>query len=426
MRVTIFSTALVVALALVAGVLASCKDNPVDPLADEETFDRAVLGLGADARDRSVEVHWGIGILESKQLHRSKETQYRLLFSENGLADMQPVVEGRLGDKFSGSHLFDNLENGRPYYFGVEIVNMASGGILSDAVMAVPHTPNPTEFVLTPQPLEQRYAAWSPDGHSIAYVGYFDSTAADTGQEYLWDVLFVHDLASGQSTRYTDHAESPGWSPDSKRLVFQVSYARKSVIKVLDIASRTVTVITDGGTEDLTPSWSPDGNRIAYLSHSQTSSELRVHDLVKHLSTTIATGSTPWFHPSNLFSTPSWTPSGDRIVCARRRIESEESERDIYTMTIDGGDLQPVVKSPWDDFQPAYSPDGRRVAFLSRRSGATNVWTMDLDTGSLAQVTSEGVAQGSLSWSADGTQIVFIGYRDHLMTPQTVRVPDHR
>lgn len=423
MRVTMFSTSPVVALAMVAGTLASCSEDLVDPLADEETFDRAVIGLGADARDRSVELQWGIGILESKQGARWKQTKYRLLFSENGLADLQTVVEEPLGDRFRGSHLFDNLENDRPYYFGIHIANMTSGDILSDAVMAVPHTPNPTEFVLTPQPLEQRYATWSPDGHSIAYVGYFDSTAADTGQEYLWDVLFVHDLASGQSTRYTDHAESPSWSPDSKRLVIQVSYARKSVIKILDIASRIVTVITDGGTEDLTPSWSPDGNRIAYLSHSQTSSELRVHDLVTHVSTTIASGSTPWFHPSDLFSTPSWTPNGDRIVCARRRIESEESERDIYTMTVDGGDLQPVVESPWDDFQPAYSPDGRQLAFLSRRSGTTNVWTMNLETGSLAQVTSEDVAHGSLSWSADGRQIVFIGYRDHLMTPRTVRVP---
>ena len=50
---------------------------------------------------------------------------------------------------------------------------------------------------------------------------------------------------------------------------------------------------------------------------------------------------------------------------------------DIYTMPITGGEAQPLVQGFDWTMQPSYSPDGKSIAFVSDRDGATNLWVMD-------------------------------------------------
>ena len=62
---------------------------------------------------------------------------------------------------------------------------------------------------------------------------------------------------------------------------------------------------------------------------------------------------------------------------------------DLYRVGIDGGDARPLTSGIAWDFQPTFSPDGRRIAFISDRAGAENVWTMAADGEDLQQVTDE-------------------------------------
>ncbi len=80
---------------------------------------------------------------------------------------------------------------------------------------------------------------------------------------------------------------------------------------------------------------------------------------------------------------------------------------DIYTMPIEGGSATPLTRGMAFDGQPRFSPDGRRIAFISDRDGGWNVWTMSLDKRDTSQV-SRGKTNSyeSPEWTPDGKYVV--------------------
>ena len=79
---------------------------------------------------------------------------------------------------------------------------------------------------------------------------------------------------------------------------------------------------------------------------------------------------------------------------------------DIFVIPIEGGEARPLLAgTAWENL-PQYSPDGRRLAFTSDRSGVQNIWTIALETGELHQVTHETEhLPASPSWAPDGHAI---------------------
>ncbi|MBS3744685.1 MAG: PD40 domain-containing protein, partial [Wenzhouxiangellaceae bacterium] len=76
---------------------------------------------------------------------------------------------------------------------------------------------------------------------------------------------------------------------------------------------------------------------------------------------------------------------------------------DLYRLPIDGGEAVALTEGIAWDFQPRFSPDGSRVAFISDRSGAENVWTMSADGDELRQVTEESEQLlHNPAWTPDG------------------------
>jgi Tol biopolymer transport system component len=66
-----------------------------------------------------------------------------------------------------------------------------------------------------------------------------------------------------------------------------------------------------------------------------------------------------------------------------------------------------VISSSRNDENPAYSPDGRRIAFESSRGGPTNIWVSDSDGANPVQVTSFTTRAGTPNWAPDGRRLVF-------------------
>ncbi len=79
---------------------------------------------------------------------------------------------------------------------------------------------------------------------------------------------------------------------------------------------------------------------------------------------------------------------------------------DLYRLPLAGGDAEPLTAGIAWDFQPSFSPDGRRIAFISDRDGAENVWIINADGSDPSPVTRE--KQNILhnpAWSPDGESI---------------------
>ena len=80
---------------------------------------------------------------------------------------------------------------------------------------------------------------------------------------------------------------------------------------------------------------------------------------------------------------------------------------DIYTMPIDGGTPTRIAEGLAYEHQPRFSPDGRRIAFVSDRAGGDNIWLMNRDGSDKRQISKEDFRLlNQPSWSPDGQFLV--------------------
>ena len=114
---------------------------------------------------------------------------------------------------------------------------------------------------------------------------------------------------------------------------------------------------------------------------------------------------------------PAWSPDGKRIAFASDRDSLRNdllSPNDIYVMDADGGNQQRLTENPNNDWYPSWSPDGKRIAFVSDREGRSNfeIYVIDADGGNEQRLTENRRDDMHPSWSPDGKRIVFGARRE--------------
>jgi Tol biopolymer transport system component len=102
---------------------------------------------------------------------------------------------------------------------------------------------------------------------------------------------------------------------------------------------------------------------------------------------------------------PAWSPNGKRLAFDRRQVG--EDNRDIYLMNVDGSDVRQLTTAPSDDGWPEWAPDGRTLAFVSDRDGSRSVYAIRVRTAAARLVARWGQFP---DWTLDG-RIIFTGTR---------------
>jgi dipeptidyl aminopeptidase/acylaminoacyl peptidase len=106
---------------------------------------------------------------------------------------------------------------------------------------------------------------------------------------------------------------------------------------------------------------------------------------------------------------PNISPDGSVIVFTRGYVDvmKDQQAGNLWAINSNGERLRELTQGPWRDSNPVWSPDGKRIAFLSNRSGSNQIHVMYADTKETAQLTHVEFNPTNLKWSPDGKQIAF-------------------
>ncbi|MCC7293273.1 MAG: S9 family peptidase [Phycisphaerales bacterium] len=101
------------------------------------------------------------------------------------------------------------------------------------------------------------------------------------------------------------------------------------------------------------------------------------------------------------------SPEGTRVVFVVRQtdLDANKGRTSLWLVSVDGSGLRRLTNQPESDSQPRWSPDGRRVYFLSARGGSSQVWAIDPEGGEAVEVTHQPLDVGAFTVSPDGSRL---------------------
>lgn len=297
------------------------------------------------------------------------------------------------------------------------------------------------------------HPAWSPDGKEI--VVSTQQRDMPNVRNYSLSQLWIINAETGAKRRLIEmDAMQPAWSPDGKRIAFWFMPAGSSKREVATVAVEggEPVVVSKDGTTNWNPVWSPDGNFIYYASDRNGNMNfwrVSINGKTGEVTSEPEAVSAPFKYNRHLafsgdgkkivyvqsefksniqainfdaktekpIGEPFWITTGDRQV-SRPEISPDgkffvsrlprRTQDDIALINRQTGETIDLTNDEAFDRYPRWSPDGKRIVFISDRSGSHEIWTINADATNLKQLTfnnSKGVSFPH--WSPDGTQILY-------------------
>jgi TolB protein len=231
--------------------------------------------------------------------------------------------------------------------------------------------------------------AWSPDNQVIAYTSWRPSSAGSFG---VYQDIILSYITTGvrDAPAKGDPAKQnylPAWSPDGTKLAFTSQRDGNPEIYVMNKDGSGLRRMTNNPAIDVSPTWSPTGNQIAWTSDR--------------------TGK-PKIYVMNADGTGQRTlvgdPDSDRPTWSRGKFnEIAYASKtgpgyDIKIYSFATGEATKITDGIGSNESPAFSPNGRHIAFTSTRNGKAQLFTVDRDGNNLRQITHEGNNKFA-SWS---------------------------
>ncbi len=177
------------------------------------------------------------------------------------------------------------------------------------------------------------------------------------------------------------------------------------------------TRLTDNSAIDYNPRWSPNGLRIAFAStrdDPDPDDDNYIYNI--YVMNADGSGQTRLTDNPARDSSPRWSPNGRRIAFVSTRDDPDPEDDNhiynIYVMNADGSGQTRLTDNPAADRGPRWSPNGRRIAFASTRDGNYEIYVMNANGSGQTRLTDNSALDLHPRWSPDGRRIAFASTRD--------------
>ena len=247
----------------------------------------------------------------------------------------------------------------------------------------------------------------SPDGGTVAYVVWWVDREANDYRSAIWLAPADGSAPPRRFTSGRGRDSQPRWSPDARVLAFVGKRdGRAAQLFVMPVDGGEPTPLTDLKEDVTDVAWAPDGSRLAFASrvrdpaYEEEDEKRRPPRRIRRLQYKLDNVGWTVDRPSHLFVVPA-----------------------------DGsGPPEPLTSGDFEDRKPAWSPDGRRIAFVSARhpdwdlTPIRDLYVVDAGGGEPERLTGMDGACDWPSWSPDGSRIAFTFYPGVLDDPRHTRV----
>ncbi len=249
-------------------------------------------------------------------------------------------------------------------------------------------------------------AQMSPAGDRVAFVVQVLDEEQDEYRSSIWSVP----TAGGEPSPFSRGQRrdtSPRWAPDGTQLAFIAEReGEKGQLYIIPASGGESRCLTSEKLGVSSPAWSPDGRSICVTGKVYTIAEPEE-----------GTKKAP---PARVITTLKYKYNAEGFTYDKRR--------HLYLVEVQTGDVRCLTDGDFNDDQPAWSPDGQRIIFVSARHESrdydkvSDVYAVTLSDGSVERLTDGTFTVDAPTFSPDGGKVAFLGFRGPEDSPRHHRL----